>query len=250
MPEMMFARIHFRHPDFADDDVVVSTGLPLSDWLRAFNVKPVDAKFTHTLEPARPVTGVVTDKETGKPLAGVLVEMIPMRMRNRYGGNYTVLARTDASGRYRAAGAAGDTYRVVAYPDPASGYLPVEKKRNEWPAGAKVLEIDLALPKPQGAFSAAGSSRPAPSRPVAGASVVYEPGPGNPHNRDDYDFDNPVLTDGEGNFALTVLPGAGLLAVEAPTPDFIRVPSPVAAPTLVDRSSPWVCPARPPRGKG
>ena len=39
---MMFAQIHFRHPDFADDDVVVSTGLPLSDWLRAFNVKPVE----------------------------------------------------------------------------------------------------------------------------------------------------------------------------------------------------------------
>ena len=39
----MFARLHFRHPDFADDDVFVSTGLPLSDWLRAFNVKPVDA---------------------------------------------------------------------------------------------------------------------------------------------------------------------------------------------------------------
>ena len=35
---------------------------------------------------------------------------------------------------------------------------------------------------------------------------------------------NPVLTDGEGNFALTVLPGKGLLAVEAPTPDFIHVP--------------------------
>ena len=35
MPKMMVAQIHFRHPDFADDDVVVSTGLPLSDWLRA-----------------------------------------------------------------------------------------------------------------------------------------------------------------------------------------------------------------------
>jgi len=80
VPQMMFAQIYFRHPDFADDDVFMSTGLPLSDWLRAFNVKPVDAKFTHTLEPARPVTGVVTDKETGKPLAGVLVEMIPSRM--------------------------------------------------------------------------------------------------------------------------------------------------------------------------
>jgi RNA polymerase sigma factor (sigma-70 family) len=223
VPKMMVAQIRFRHPDFADDDVVVSTGLPLSDWLRAFSVKPVDAKFTHTLGPARPVTGVVTDKETGKPLAGVLVEMIPSTMRNRYGGNYPVLARTDASGRYRAAGAAGDTYRVAAYPDPASGYLSVEKERNEWPAGAKVLEIDLAVPKSQGGILRGRVVEAGSDRPVAGASVVYEPGPGNPHNRDEYDFWNPVLTDGEGNFALTVLPGKGRLAVDAPTPDFIHV---------------------------
>ncbi len=224
VPKMMVAQIRFRHPDFADDDVVVLTGLPLSDWLRAFNVKPVDAKFTHTLEPARPVIGVVTDKETGRPLAGVLVEMIPMRMRNRYGGSQRVLARTDASGRYRAAGAAGDFYHVTAYPDPASGYLSVVKKRNEWPAGAKVLEIDLAVPKSQGSILRGRVVEAGADRPVAGASVVYEPGPGNPHNRDEYEFRNPVLTDAEGNFALTVLPGKGRLAVDAPTPDFIHVP--------------------------
>ncbi len=222
VPEKTFARIHFRHPDFADDDVVVSTGLPLSDSLRQFNIKPVDATFTHTLEPARPVTGVITDKETGKPLADVFIEMIPMRNRN--GGNYPILARTDASGRYRAAGTAGDFYWVAAYPDPASGYLSVRKEQNEWPVGAKVLEINLALPRPQGSILRGRVVEAGSGRPVAEASVVYQPGPGNPHNDDEYEFDNPVLTDGEGNFALTVLPGAGLLAVEAPTPDFIRVP--------------------------
>ena len=45
VPEKTLARLHFRHPDFADDDLFVSTGLPLTDWLRAFNVKPVDAQF-------------------------------------------------------------------------------------------------------------------------------------------------------------------------------------------------------------
>ncbi len=58
----MVALLHFRHPDFADDSLIVSTGLALSDWMRA-SLKPVDARFTHTLEPARPVTGVVTDEE-------------------------------------------------------------------------------------------------------------------------------------------------------------------------------------------
>jgi hypothetical protein len=222
VPEKTFARIHFRHPNFADDDVLVSTGLPLPDSLRQFNIKPFDAKFTHTLEPARPVTGVITDKETGKPLADVFIEMIPMR--NRSGGDYSIFARTDASGRYRAAGAAGDSYWVAAYPDPASGYLSVRKERNEWPAGAKVLEINIAVPKPQRSILRGRVVEAGSGRPIALASVVYQPERGNPHNRDEYEFRNPVLTDGEGNFALTVLPGAGLLAVEAPTPDFIRVP--------------------------
>ncbi len=118
VPEKTVARLHFRHPDFADDSLFVSTGLPLSDWLRAFNVKPVDPRFTHTLEPARPVTGVVTDKQTGQPLAGVLVAMIPARMQHRYGGNMSVLATTDASGRFRASGESGDIYFVEAYPEP------------------------------------------------------------------------------------------------------------------------------------
>jgi hypothetical protein len=34
-----------------------------------------------------------------------------------------------------------------------------------------------------------------------------------------------VWTDGDGHFALTALPGAGVLAVEPPTPDFISVVS-------------------------
>ena len=35
VPEKMVAQLHFRHPDFADDSLVVSTGLPFSDWMRS-----------------------------------------------------------------------------------------------------------------------------------------------------------------------------------------------------------------------
>ena len=147
VPEKMFAELQFRHPEFADDEVVVSTGLPVDDQFREFHVKPVDARFTHTLEPPRPVTGIITDKETGRPLAGVLVEMIPSRMTPHLGGEIRVSVKTDASGHYRAAGRAGDTFWVTACPDPASGYLPVQKQNNKWPVGAKVLNVDLALPK-------------------------------------------------------------------------------------------------------
>ncbi len=92
----------FWHPDYAVDEVTVNTTTDgsLTPGLRAFEITPVKPTFTHTLEPARPVQGRVTDKATGKPLAGLLVEMIPMR---RHGG-MPFYARTDADGRYRVSG--------------------------------------------------------------------------------------------------------------------------------------------------
>ena len=216
---------------FADEDVFVATGgrFPTCG---AYDVKPVDAKFTHTLEPARPVTGIVTDKETGKPLAGTLIEVNSMGMESRQGGDSGIrrggdswiFVRTDASGRYRAAGAAGDSFWIVAHPDPASGYLPVRKDRDAWPVGAKVLEIDLALPRLPGRILRGRVVEAGSGRPVADGSVIYQPNLDNPHNDDEYEFDDPVLTDDSKAFALTVLPGAGLLAVEAPTLDYICVP--------------------------
>jgi RNA polymerase sigma factor (sigma-70 family) len=221
VPEKVVARLHFRHPDFADDDLFVSTGLPLSAFMRAFNVKPVDERFSHALEPARPVTGIVTDRQTGRPLADVLVEMIPSRMKNRWGGNMPVTARTDASGRYRAAGTPGDFYWVAAYPEPGSGYIAVLKRHNPWPAGAKSLEVNLTVPR--GRVIRGRVVQAEAGLPVSGASVIYRPAPNNSHNNNDYDFDNPVMTDADGRFALVALPGAGLLSVEALKADFIRV---------------------------
>jgi RNA polymerase sigma factor (sigma-70 family) len=221
IPENMFAALLFRHPDFADDDLVVSTGLPADDQLREFKVKPADARFTHALEPARPVTGIVTDKETGRPLAGVRIEMIPSRMTPHLGGEIRVSVKTDASGRYRAAGRAGDTFWVTACPDPASGYLPLQTQNNKWPVGGKVLNVDLALPK--GRIVRGRVVDGMDGNPIVGASVVYQPGPNNSLDRGDYDFDDSILTDANGSFAITALPGDGLLAVEGPTPDYIRV---------------------------
>ena len=60
-------------------------------------------------------------------------------------------------------------------------------------------------------------------RPIAGAAVVYRPGRGNPNNSAANEFRNTVLTDENGWFAITTLPGQGFLAVETPDPSYIRV---------------------------
>jgi RNA polymerase sigma factor (sigma-70 family) len=81
------------------------------------------AVFTHAAAPTRPVVGTVTDRETGKPLAGITVLARPFNFRR--GPDNSLVTKTDSEGRYRLVGLprnAGQT--IQAAPDPESGYLP------------------------------------------------------------------------------------------------------------------------------
>jgi hypothetical protein len=59
-------------------------------------------------------------------------------------------------------------------------------------------------------------------RPIPGASVVYRPSRANTAHNQEYLYDNAVLTDPEGRFALTVLSGPGYLLVEVPDRSYLR----------------------------
>lgn len=217
LPQGGTGSLDFEHPDYAVDEVQVSTTMQVSPVMKAFEIKPVPPKFTHTLEPARPVAGVVTDKATGKPLAGVHVEMIPMR---RHGG-MPFATRTDDQGRYRVSGHQADMFFTHAVPDPGLGYLPGKDVHQGWPAGAKVLEKNFALEK--GKVLTGRVVDASTKAPIPGASVVYQPKRGNTFNKD-YDLRNPVLCDADGRFRITGLAGPGLLVVETALPDAVRVP--------------------------
>ncbi len=180
VPEGTYAQLEFQHPDYATDQVTVNAvtrgGIKamLGALAKGFELAPVKPDFTHTLEPARPVQGRVTDKATGKPLAGLVVEMIPMR---RHGG-MPFYTRTDADGRYRVAGHQADQYITTVFPSAESGYLSVKDWHTGWPAGAKYLEKDFALTKGRvvhGKVIDAGTNRP-----IAGAAVMYQPKRENP----------------------------------------------------------------------
>jgi beta-lactamase regulating signal transducer with metallopeptidase domain len=223
VPEGMFAQIKLQHPDYAIDEVTVNAvtrggiNKTLSEWLKGVQTVPVKPDFTYTLEPSRPVQGRVTDKATGKPLAGVVIEMITM---GRHGGRpfYT---HTDADGRYRVSGHQGDSYSARAYPDPESGYLPAEHRSATWPAGARYLEKNFALSRGRVVHGRVIDADT--KRPIAGAAVVYQPRRDHPDNDRGYNFDHPVVTDAEGRFAITTLPGAGIVAVETTDENYMRV---------------------------
>jgi hypothetical protein len=219
VPQGTYASLTFWHPEYAVDEVTVNTtkDQSLTPGLRAFEITPVKPTFTHTLEPARPVQGRVTDKETGKPLAGLLVEMTPMRSH----GGMPFHGRTDASGGFRISGHGGARmYFTSVYPPANSGYLTASDTDSHWPAGAKFLEKNFALEK--GRIVRGQVIDVNTKQPIAGAAVVYQPKPGNPNNRN-YDLRNTVVTDYEGRFVITTLPGQGFLAVETADKRYMRV---------------------------
>ncbi len=221
VPREFYASLSFWHPDFAVDEVTVSTVADgsLSPGLKAFEIVPVKPTFTHTLEPARPVQGRVTDRHTGKPIAGMVVEMTPMRSH----GGMPFLGRTDADGQFRISGhQANLMYITTVHPRADSGYLAASDQHQGWPAGAKFLEVNFALEKGrliQGRVIDCDSRQP-----VEGAAVMYQPASKNPNNKPDFDLRNTVLAARDGTFRITGLPGDGMLVAEVPDPDAVRAP--------------------------
>jgi 5-hydroxyisourate hydrolase-like protein (transthyretin family)/protocatechuate 3,4-dioxygenase beta subunit len=224
LPQGTYANLDFWHPDYSVDEVTVDTAAAaensgvMKTYLKAFEIPPVKPTFTHALEPARPVEGRVTDKQTGQPLAGFLIQMTPMR---RHGGT-TFHARTDAQGRYRVSVHSAETYRTAVYPPGDSVYLAARDRSRNWPAGAKFLEKDFALVK--GRIIRGRVIDADTNRPIAVAAVGYQPRGNNPNNREEYDFSNTVLTDSEGRFRINTLPGQGIVAVQTPDETYARVP--------------------------
>ena len=106
------------------------------------------------------------------------------------------------------------------YPPADSGYLAASDTDSNWPAGAKFLEKNFALEK--GRIVRGQVIDADTKQPIAGAAVVYQPKRGNPNNRN-YDLRNTVVTDSDGRFAITTLPGHGFLAVETPDENYMRV---------------------------
>jgi RNA polymerase sigma factor (sigma-70 family) len=201
------------HEDYALEDVLVSTRAKEREGKRH---KP---EFTHTLAPARTVRGVVTAADTGKPLPSVFLDIQAGLLGAFYGE-----ARTDEQGRYRMPGPAGrGDYQVGAYPPPDSGYLAIRSWRGgKWPAGARFITVDFKLPRGR---LIRGTVIDADTRkPLAGVGIVYESHRDNQHfwANPKYDLFHPTLTDKEGRFTITGLPGQGLLLAEEGTGNYVR----------------------------
>ncbi|WP_165227493.1 carboxypeptidase regulatory-like domain-containing protein [Aquisphaera insulae] len=218
VPAGMFATISVHHPDYAVEELTISTGESTSPtpWQEAFSVKPLPREFSHTLTVARPVVGTITDAATKKPLAGITVGVTPMRKH----GGMAIRTKTDANGRYRVSDKEGESYWVHAYPSASSGYMSAQKGVMRWPAGEPELRIDLALRR--GPVIRGKVADEDTGKPLANVSVQYQPTRKNSKVTRADDFRSPALTDADGRFAITGAAGPGVIGVEAPDKGYIR----------------------------
>jgi RNA polymerase sigma factor (sigma-70 family) len=175
------------------------------------------ADFKHAAAPCRPITGVVRDKDTNKPLAGVTVRshaqaIGPSSFRTLYP---VVRTTTDAEGRYRLTGMPrGEGYTVAVIPARDQPYVFTSTPVPDGP-GLDPVTLDVGLMR--GVWIEGRLTDKVTGKPVKG-SVEYFSMYSNP-NRPDYPGYEGAWLGGlvgameDGSFRVVGLPGPGLVAV-------------------------------------
>jgi RNA polymerase sigma factor (sigma-70 family) len=172
------------------------------------------ATFEILAEPTKPVVGVVRDRETGKPLAGVTIK--PNKISNPFGiGNHNaglIQTTTDKDGRYRLVGLPkGDDNQLMATTDDLP-YLPLSKKVENTP-GLGPVTVDFALKR--GIWVKGRVTEKTTGKPLVGG-VGYFCFRDNPHHTD---IPSVLLGYGrrtrkDGSYRFVVIPGRGLISVQ------------------------------------
>lgn len=183
--------------------------------------------FRHAAAPTVPVVGVVRDRDTKKPLAGVSVQSYKLAHNPIHGVDF-LRTTTDAEGRYRLAGLPkGEGNKIVLVPPDDQPYPTVHAVVPDHPGfGPVTIDFDLK----RGVWIEGKITDKKTGQPVRG-SVEYFSLYENPNLRDHPGFDGTILHDGrrikatkeDGSYRVVGLPGPGLVAVSAGG-DYLRAP--------------------------
>jgi RNA polymerase sigma factor (sigma-70 family) len=180
------------------------------------------ATFDHVTAPAKPLIGTVKDKDTGKPLAGVKIQVE---------GSF-LHVMTNREGTYRIESLPGDYAGqndfgtpILAIPPAGQPYLVGFKEVKPGP-GLEATTVNYQLKR--GVWAQGKVTDQATGKPVQ-AYIQYQPTADNPHRKDAADFTRfPTIaaelysTRSDGTFRLPALPGPGVITARGPYGHYLR----------------------------
>ena len=172
------------------------------------------ATFRYRVTPSRVIRGVISDKETGKPLAGALVRVGPDKRE-------MMAAYTDKNGRYEVQGCRkSSSYEIAAQPADAGLYFTMFSSGIPETPGLAPMTINLELPRGTPVRGKVVDERT--GKPLPGARVLYYPfwnykGVKQLYGGLDRASAQSVAIAGpDGSYAVAALPGEGFLCTVAP----------------------------------
>src|SRR5262249_29416868 len=175
------------------------------------------AEASLSLAPAQRIEGRVVYADTGKPAAGVHLNI--QAFRGNVGKDAAVV--TDAEGKFSLNPYSGTSYIIQAWAPAGQPYLNVQK-RLPWPKGAARQTVDFELPR---GVEVRGKMTESPAgKRREGVQVYFAP------RRDNEVASRYQILSGsylsavsaaDGSFRLVVPPGPGHLLVDAKDPNFI-----------------------------
>jgi hypothetical protein len=201
----IFTRLEepFKIPDLEGDP---EHGTPQLD------INYYGAVFRHVAGPTKPIVGVVRDKETKKPLAGVTIQS-EKHAYNPLHGRHIVQTVTDAQGRYRLTGmpkGVGNKIKVVP-PSELPYIAPVLEVPDSF--GPDPVTVDVELKR---ALWIEGKiTDKVTGKPLRGG-VMYLVRGNNPNVQDYLGYYGGlpgVRTNEDGTYRIIGLPGPGLITV-------------------------------------
>jgi RNA polymerase sigma factor (sigma-70 family) len=185
------------------------------------------ADFRHVAAPTKPIVGVVRDKDTKKPFAGVTIYSYKMANNPTHFFDSQAIVRTttDAEGRYRLTGMPkGDGNKVLVMPPDDVPYVPVHAEVRD-SFGLEPVTLDFELKR--GVWIEGKITDKVTGKPLQ-AHVEYLSLYDNPHLLRDYPgfagTNNRIVTAKEdGSYRIAGLPGPGLVGVRYSKGHYLRV---------------------------
>jgi hypothetical protein len=172
------------------------------------------ARFDHVAAPSAPVVGVVKDADSGKPIAGAVVESYELAGSNM-SGSTRLRTVTDAEGRYRLAGMPRGEGNVIRARPPEGQPYVMAVKRVPAGDGHKPVTADVSLKR--GVWITGKAVDKVTGKPVFG-NVEYFAYADNRHVVDYRGFTtdhHQRNREADGTFRLVGLPGTGMIAFRA-----------------------------------